>query len=301
MAFLTAAGCGVCVWGVVLLLLTFKSVGVDANDHSPSTNLLRSSNVASASSSSSSSSTESSSQTQRSLSIHGNCMSQQHGGELGCIAQDMKFKQVTSLSIVNHSDDDLNSPIQLCNCTSDYTTIAFLTTPCTDPTYDLDCGPNPINTIYGACTGNDATVQVSFTVDFDVGPTRYDVGMYIATDGGSAMNGDECLITGLNPGSYSDGAVVVKETDGDMCNDIETTISSGTVVMRDYAFESLTLSCTDSNNDGLLDFDVGIAWSVQKGKYDCNIDDPAKAPVASSYPKCWYDQNERITLNSKLC
>lgn len=64
--------------------------------------------------------------------------------------------------------------------------------------------------------------------------------------------------------------------------------------MNDYAFESLTLSCTDSNNDGLLDFDVGIAWIVQKGKYDCDINDPDKAPVASSYPKCWYDQNERI-------
>ena len=76
--------------------------------------------------------------------------------------------------------------------------------------------------------------------------------------GGSAMNGNECLITGLDAGSYSDGAVVVEETDGDNCNDIETSIASGTVVMKDYAFESLTLSCTDSNNDGLLDFDVGI-------------------------------------------
>jgi hypothetical protein len=235
---------------------------------------------------------------QRSLSSHGNCMAQQFGGSLGCTAQDMKFQEVTSLSVVNH-DDGNRSPLRICNCTSDYTLFEYAFHPCTDSIYDIDCGSNPLNTIYGACSGNDTSVQVSFTVDFLVGPTRYDVGMYIATDGGSAMNGNECLITGLDAGSYSDGAVVVEETDGDNCNDIETSIASGTVVMKDYAFESLTLSCTDSNSDGLLDFDVGIAWSVQKGKYDCDIDDPDKAPVASSYPKCWYDQNERITLNSK--
>ena len=97
--------------------------------------------------------------------------------------------------------------------------------------------------------------------------------------------------------TYPNGAVAVEEKDYYKCNGIETTISSGTVVMKDYACESLTLSCTDSNNDGLLDFDVGIVWSVQKGKYDCDIDDPTKAPVASSYLKCWYDPNARIALN----
>lgn len=161
---------------------------------------------------------------QRSLNSHGNFMAQQFGGSLGCTAQEMKFQEVTSLSVVNHDGNSI--PLQICNCTSDYTLFEYAFHPCTDSIYDIDCGTNPLNTIYGACSGNDTSVQVSFTVDFLVGPTRYDVGMYIAIDGGSAMNGNECLITGLDAGSYSDGAVVVEETDGDNCNDIETTIAS---------------------------------------------------------------------------
>ena len=81
----------------------------------------------------------------------------------------------------------------------------------------------------------------------------------------------------------------------DNCFDLGTT-----GVLTDYPFAPVTLSCTDSNDDGLLDFDIGIVWSVKKGDYDCDIDDVDKRPVASSGPKCWYDENFRATIPSEL-
>ena len=140
-------------------------------------------------------------------------------------------------------------------------------------------------------------------VDFLVKTTRYDIGMYIATDGGSALTGEQCYSTGLNRGQY--GEVTVWDVEGDTtspnpapdnCYDLG---SSG--LLESYPFAPITLSCTDSNDDGLLDFDIGIVWSVKKGDYDCDTDSLDSRPVASSSPKCWYDENVRATIPSKFC
>ena len=116
-----------------------------------------------------------------------------------------------------------------------------------------------------------------------------------------ALNGDMCEVSSLQQGKY--GEVQIWEVEGDTrspnpapdnCLDLG---SKG--LMDDYPFAPVTLSCTDSTGDGLLDFDIGIVWSVKKGDYECDIDDPEKRPVASSSPKCWYDENTRVTIPSK--
>ena len=137
-------------------------------------------------------------------------------------------------------------------------------------------------------------------VNFLVSNKRFDVGLYINTNGGSALNGDTCLLSGLVNGTYGDVTVREVESDApnpapDNCFDLATT-----GLMKDYPFSALTLSCTDSNGDGLLDFSIGTVWSVKKGDYDCDINIDTQRPVASSSPKCWFDENLRVTLPSKL-
>jgi len=209
-------------------------------------------------------------------------MEQSSGINLGCTAQDIKFTRVTGFTI-------LDGPNLLpCNCTES----------CLPQ--DIDCGTEyELGTVFGACNGflGDA-ITVQMNVDFLVSTTRYDIGMYIATNGGSALNGDECLVSSLQYGTYGD--VQVWDVEGDVsspnpapdnCYDLGST---GT--LTDYPFAPVTLSCTDSDGDGLLDFDIGVVWSVKKGGYDCDIDVVDKTPVASSSPKCWYDENTRANI-----
>lgn len=202
----------------------------------------------------------------------------------------MYHKQVTGFDI-------LDGPIlQPCNCTTSTTTGC-------NP-YDIDCGIHPPGTVFGACPGgnNNDYVKIQMNVDFLVSTTRYDVGMYVALDGGSALNGDSCQISSLVHGTFGDVTVWDVEGDAsrpnpapDNCLDLG---SPG--VMESYPFSPMIMSCTDSNGDGLLDFDIGIVWSVKRGDYDCDIDNLDKRPVASSSPKCWYDENVRATIPSEL-
>ena len=227
------------------------------------------------------------------------------GISLGCTAQDIKFQKVTGFDILNSP-----TPLLPCNCT---------TTQGCDGIYDINCGNYELGTIFGACSGgnNLDTITLQLNVNFEVSTTRYDVGMFINTNGGSALTGatsssldvingninvgDGCYSTGLNYGTY--GSVTIWDVEGDPskpnpasdnCYDL-----GSTGLLESYPFNPITISCTDLNNDGLLDFDIGIVWSVKKGDYDCDVDVEDKKPVASSSPKCWYDPNLRATVPSK--
>ena len=224
---------------------------------------------------------------------HQACMEQASGISLGCTAQDIAFSRVRDFTILNNGPS-----LQPCNCT---------TTPSDscNAGHDIPCGEYPLGTVFGACDNNNgatASVTVQMNVDFLVKTKRYDIGMYIATNGGSALNGNQCEVSILQEGTYGD--VIVWEVEGDtsspnpapdQCPDLG---SSG--IMDDYPFAPIELSCTDVNGDGLLDFDIGIVWSVKKGDYDCDANDLEKRPVASSRPKCWYDENFRATVPSKF-
>ena len=234
------------------------------------------------------------------------CMEAASGISLGCTAQDIKFQKVTGFDI-------LNSPTTLlpCNCTtpSSSSTNTENVVPTCSNSYDINCGTYEPGTIFGACQGgnNLDSITLQLNVNFEVSTTRYDIGMFINTNGGSALTGDlndggdGCYSTGLNYGTY--GSVTVWDVEGDVskpnpasdnCYDL-----GSTGLLESYPFAPLTISCTDINNDGLLDFDIGIVWSVKKGDYDCDVNVDEKKPVASSSPKCWYDPELRATVPSK--
>ena len=193
-------------------------------------------------------------------------------GKLVCTAQDIKFSEVTGFNILDGQN------LEACNCT----TVANSTEApaCVTPN-DIDCGEYAVGTVYGACQGGEGldTITLEMNVNFLVSNTRYDVGLYIATNGGSALDGDACLLSGLVNGTYGDVTVREVESDApnpapDNCYDL-----GSTGLMKDYPFSAPTLSCTDSNGDGLLDFSIGTVWSVKKGDYDCDINIDSQRPI----------------------
>jgi hypothetical protein len=225
------------------------------------------------------------------------CMESASGISLGCTAEDVKFEKVSSFDI-------LDGPSLLpCNCT----TLNNGNTTCNNE-YDISCYHSPsgieyeLGTIFGACSNgnNQDTITLQMNVNLQVSNIRYDIGMYIATDGGSTLDGTSCYSTGLNHGQY--GSVQVYDVEGsDNVEDSDNCYDLGsTGILENYPFAPITLSCTDFDGDGLLDFDIGIVWSVKKGDYYCDVDSLDQRPVASSSPKCWYDSTSRATIPSEF-
>ena len=81
-----------------------------------------------------------------------NCMDDLFSGNAGCTANDVEFINVTGIVV-----------------------------------YDPGAYQDPNTGIWkDACRGNDDYVNLAFTADINVGASRYDIGMYINTEGGSA-------------------------------------------------------------------------------------------------------------------
>ena len=192
-----------------------------------------------------------------------NCM-EDLAGKVGCTANDVKFDAITGFTV--------------------FDSLSY-----TDPISGI---------VYGACLGNDDNVRVSFTMNLTVSTDRYDFGMYINTVGGNALTGvgpNDCTVVGLKAGTY--GGVTVKEleTNSDKCLDVDA--PQGGAVLKDFPFAPITLACSDTNGDGLLDFDIAISFDNNDGGYYCDINDPLKPPLPGASSKCWYDKNNRVTLN----
>jgi len=159
-----------------------------------------------------------------------------------------------------------------------------------------------------ACRGYDDYVRVTFLADWVASADRFDVGMYISTDGGDAKNG-ECLLAPLTEGTFTDpsgglGKVVITEAEiganADGCLDVIGT--NGGTIMYSYPFEDLLMKCDDSDGDGLLDFRIVIGWSNGDGTRYCDSSstDPLDWPAVSQKPKCWAgdaDTSNSFTLD----
>ena len=102
------------------------------------------------------------------------------------------------------------------------------------------------------------TASAYFTLTITTGAqTRYDIGMFIATDGGSALTGNACYHDFLQPPDVlnSDGTPLnpagvgpFANYDGDACAD--TKQSSDAYYTTQVP---VTVSCVDSDNDGVVD------------------------------------------------
>ena len=140
------------------------------------------------------------------------------------------------------------------------------------------------------CTANDVRVQAlnllniiedcnagipgSALADFSVfvsavgAPDRYDIGLFIALDGGSARDGNSCMHDYLEPPltttpTYGDAnGDGIPDLDGgpwwdadtDACGDI----ASNTQLFKTVA--SLRVACVDTNGNGTVDASVCTSW-----------------------------------------
>jgi hypothetical protein len=129
--------------------------------------------------------------------------------------------------------------------------------------------------------GEKITVTVKASIRLTNGP-KYDMGYYVSTDGGDALDGT-CIVNGLQdkvdykvvdaPG----GTTVVGKVDmrvsgdGDACGDVFLTGTAGTIDMPFVMSQQLT--CADDNGDGKLDMAVCFTW---RGTDDNGVCDFAK-------------------------
>jgi hypothetical protein len=111
-------------------------------------------------------------------------------------------------------------------------------------------------------------------------PDRYDVGLFLALDGGSAESGDSCYHDYLPPpitttptygDKNSDGVPDIdngpwwngEPKDADTCGDIKT----NTQVFR--ITQPMRISCADINQNGRADISVCTSWDNNTGS-NCN-------------------------------
>ncbi len=108
-------------------------------------------------------------------------------------------------------------------------------------------------------------------------PDRFDVGLFLALDGGSARDGDSCYHDYLAPPltttpTYGDKNFdgIDDITDGPwLDNDSDTCGDIGTNTQAFKTLPSLRFSCIDSNGDGSADVSVCTSWSNTNGTV-CN-------------------------------
>ena len=121
----------------------------------------------------------------------------------------------------------------------------------------------------------EAEVLVEILVSAEGSPDRYDIGLFIALDGGSARDGDSCFHDYLEPpltstpaygdrnldavpdiegGPWWDG-----NTDADLCSDIE----GGTQIFKQLAV--FRVACADSDLNGFVDASTCASWDNNVG------------------------------------
>src|SRR5688500_12963252 len=156
-----------------------------------------------------------------------------------------------------------------------------------------DCQPGAV------CTANDVRVQAlnlitiletcnagvpnSALATFEIfisavgAPDRYDIGLFIALDGGSARDGNSCFHDFLEPPLTPTPAYGDRNGDGipdlaggpwwnsdaDTCGDI----ASNTQLFK--LVSSLRVACVDTNGDGFVDASVCTSWDNNAGTV-CN-------------------------------
>jgi hypothetical protein len=133
-------------------------------------------------------------------------------------------------------------------------------------------------TVLESCTEGvygEAEIVFEALVSADGSPDRYDIGLFIALDGGSAREGDSCFHDHLPPplsptptygDANSDGIPDLSappwwdgEGDPDTCGDIET----DTQVLKTLV--AMRIACIDRTGDGIVDVSVGASWDNNTG------------------------------------
>ena len=135
------------------------------------------------------------------------------------------------------------------------------------------------------CNPNDPsdTVTLNFTGIFTSGPQRYDVGSYIATDGGGTDGARSGQCTRFALKKNEDGT---SDLDGDTCGDIQSSktlqIPVGPVTVKcSDAFHVDALGNAVAGGDGNLDFFHCETWAQSSGEINCTGSASVKAGTPS--------------------
>lgn len=126
------------------------------------------------------------------------------------------------------------------------------------------------------------TATVNIVADLHFNADRYDVGIYSAVDGGNGLRG-QCAVD-VQP----TGPAPATNVDGDICGDV---YASGGVTFHDFAFQTMTLTCEDQDEDGFLDFSTCFSWRTAGNNEVCTGADDIFPGTKS---KCFC---ERVNIN----
>ncbi|MFC2171501.1 hypothetical protein ACFLU6_02585 [Acidobacteriota bacterium] len=168
------------------------------------------------------------------------------------------YPRTFSARIIDWNDPEL---IQYQQGSASFAPMA-VTNGCLDPSVnctanDLEITDVAVTVPAGeSCSGTSDTIELQFDVSIfkNSGGFRYDVGVWIAVDGGSVVGGDHCLREVL-PTSPSPMA----DNDSDLCGDHDR---SGTYVHT----QLVTVSCSDVDVDGSLDpVNMAVSWFQNTG------------------------------------
>lgn len=150
--------------------------------------------------------------------------------------------------------------------------------------------------VIDGCTGPSDTATVTLRANLLVGAnTRYDIGFYLALDGGDAKTG-ACYKEWLDPVKSPQGTDPTAtelttgfgpflNADGDVCGDAKASYGQFDKTVGAGAPESVVLPCKDLDVDGFLDIGTCAGWRNQANN-DCTGLAQAGIPDVASKCNC---------------
>jgi len=150
--------------------------------------------------------------------------------------------------------------------------------------------------VVDGCTGPSDTATVNLRANLLVGAnTRYDIGFYLALDGGDGKTGS-CYKEWLDPvkspqGTDPTGAEISSglgpflNSDGDACGDAKAAYGQFDKTVGAGTPDAVVLPCKDLDGDGFLDIGTCAGWKNQANN-DCTSLAQAGIPDVASKCNC---------------
>jgi hypothetical protein len=134
-------------------------------------------------------------------------------------------------------------------------------------------------------------VEVDLLATISMTGSRYDLGWYIAQDGGDALTGN-CTVNTLGEDvnyavkngliTWAEGSSQPVDTCGDVLTEANGTPDSPILIEDAYLGRNLMIPCQDINDDGHMDFSVCFTWRTPDTNEACN----PEGPYPGSASKC---------------
>lgn len=145
---------------------------------------------------------------------------------------------------------------------------------------DVSFMPNSVYSSPMSCVAGE-TFRADIKTVMSVSKTVYDLGWYIATDGGDALTG-KCTVNGFQQGldypsinsfgmiSFEEESIVLGKVD-DRCGDVAVFGEDGLGYEVEVPLGFVTLKCADENEDGAADMKVCFTWSTEETDQQCTL------------------------------